>query len=248
MFIPENALEERLVAATTDPAARPDFYRELVRSKLFIINEGAIPPREETRLTTEGERLAIRPVELDGRTYLPVFSSLTRLRAVLDREVGYLALDALTFFEITRGADLVLNYGSQYGKALLADEVASIVDGSIFEPAARIRVGQETEVLIGHPAEPPVALMDVLRRVFSRHPAVRHAFVAIYGTRDEEPHTLIAIDADGEADWDRIIGDAMIAMGGVAVPKPPVDFIRLNGSGVESHFRAPGSTPFYTRG
>jgi SseB protein N-terminal domain len=93
MFVPENRLEERLMAAARDPAARAEFYRELIASDLLVIDEGRVPervPEETGRVTLEaGRQLRIRNIEFRGESYLPVFSSLTRLRAGIADTVGY---------------------------------------------------------------------------------------------------------------------------------------------------------------
>jgi len=44
---------------------------------------------------------------------------------------------ARDFLELTRGADVLLNPGSDYGKELLASEIESLLDGSIFGPTSR---------------------------------------------------------------------------------------------------------------
>lgn len=250
LFIPENALEQRLVAATHDPAARPDFYRELVRSDIFVINARPDPAPAGRRIVEEGATLALMPVEVNGRSFLPIFSSLQRLQSAVREPVSYLAMNALEFMKITSGADLLLNYGSAYGKELLAAEVASIVDGTIFRPAERYVVQEETPILIGQPTVPPVELLDVLRRLFRRMPSVAAAYSALYvnRARSEQPLTLIAIDAPDDASWDGVVADAGLACNGVTVPNPPVDFIRLgSGSGVDDYFRR-DAKPFFTRG
>ena len=45
-FMPVNELERLLVAAASDFAARPAFYRGITEHPLFVINEGSAPGRE----------------------------------------------------------------------------------------------------------------------------------------------------------------------------------------------------------
>ncbi len=245
MFVPENRLEEHLMAAARDPAARGEFYRELIASDLLVVDEGRVP--EETgRVTLQaGRQLRIRNIEFRGQSYLPVFSSLTRLRAGITGTVRYLAMNALELLKITRGAKLVLNPGSDFGKELLPEEVESIIDGSILRPRESYIVNRPTEVMLGQPARYPTELVEVLKRVFKRHDGVRAAFLAhfINPAKDAKAHTLIAIDAKG--DWDRIVSEAGLAAGGVTVPDPPVDFMRLPNSGLDSYFKT--VAPFYRR-
>ena len=235
MFTPENHLEERLVAASSDPAARPDFYRQLIASNIFVVNQGS---------ASEGQ-LKIAAVEYDGKSYLPIFSSLTRLQTTIRGEVTYLAMNALEFMKMTRGAKLLLNPGSDYGKELLPGEIASIIDGTIWKPSSSYTTTKDTQVLIGQPARYPEELVQVLKRVFARNENVRAAYVAHFfnPATGDRAHTLVAIDADG--DWDRIVSEAGMAANGVTIPDPPVDFMQLRGASLESYFRS--VEPFYRR-
>ena len=85
MFVPENRLEERLMAAARDPAARAEFYRELVASDLLIVDKGRVP--EETgRVTLEaGRQLRIRNIEV--REY-PTVSVMPTRKRVSDENTG----------------------------------------------------------------------------------------------------------------------------------------------------------------
>lgn len=235
MFEPQNTLERSLVAATTDPAARPQFYRDLLQSDLFVIQEPDAPPQQ----------LSIRPLEVNGNDCLPVFSSLAALQRFIDREVGYVAMNAFDFLNITRGARLLLNPGSDYGKEFLPEEVASILDGSIWRPDQSYTVERETQVLLGQPARHPTELVDVLRRVFAKLESVHAAWLAHFVNPAQDPkgHTLIAIEAS--ENWDQIVGEAGMAANGVSVPDPPVDFIRLPNAGLDSYFQS--VEPFYRR-
>ncbi|HEX2834116.1 MAG TPA: enhanced serine sensitivity protein SseB C-terminal domain-containing protein [Thermoanaerobaculia bacterium] len=245
MFDPQNALERALVAAATDPAARPQFYRELVAANLFVIQEGP-PPASPRAFTAEaGFELKIRHVELRGRSWMPVFSSLPRLQAFLDHEAGYLGMNALELMKITRGASLLLNAASEYGKELLPEEIESILDGSIWRPRSPHVLERDTKVLLGQPSRPPQELVAVLRRVFARHKDVKKAYLAhfVNPSEDGKPHTLIAIEAS--ANHDRIVSEAMLAANAITVPDPPVDFTLLPNPGFDSYFRS--VRPFYRR-
>jgi SseB protein C-terminal domain len=111
----------------------------------------------------------------------------------------------LELLKITRGARLILNPGSDFGKELLPEEVESIIDGSILRPRESYVVDRPTQVMLGQPARYPTELVEVLKRVFKRHDGVRAAFLAhfVNPAKDATAHTLIAIDAAG--DWDRIV-------------------------------------------
>lgn len=230
-FEPENALERALMQAATDPAYRPQFYKDLLSSDLLIIQHGPPPPASGEVVLQADTTLEIQNMEIDGRPHVPVFSSLPRLQAVLTGEAGYLAINALDLFEIVRGSEVVLNPGSEYGKVFTREEIESLVDGSIFKPSERYVTERATQVTIGQPANLPVELIEALNRLFSGIEEVQAAYLAHFFNpeRDERPHTLIGLEVSGE--WDRIAAEAGMVAEGVQVPDPPVDFIQITGKG-----------------
>jgi hypothetical protein len=103
MFTPENNLEKSLVKAATDPAHRPQFYKDFISSEIYVIQHGPLPEKEEHTILEEGTQLQIQHIEINGKIYIPIFSSVTRLRAVIEEEVGFIGINALEFLEIMRG-------------------------------------------------------------------------------------------------------------------------------------------------
>jgi hypothetical protein len=247
-FEPQNDLERSLIKAANDPAHRPEFYRDLAKSDVFIIQHGKQQPGREGWTTLQkGMTIQIQNIEREGKPYVPIFSSLARLQAALTGEAAYLQLNALELLSITKGSALLLNPGSDYGKEITVEEAASIVDGSIWQATERYVAQKETRVLIGQPRNYPVELVEALTRVFRKKKEVRRAWVAHFFNpeRDEKPHTLIAIDASG--DLDSIVGEAGIVARDIQIPDPPVDFIAITGKGgVESYFTK-SAKPFYVR-
>ena len=246
-FEPQNELEKSLVRAAKDPAHRPQFYRDLVASDLFIVREGLPPANHQRTVLPAGEKLQIRFVQWNGKNCIPVFSSLPRLEAVIREAGGYLSLNALELMKITKGADLVLNPGSDFGKELVAQEIASLIDGSMWQPSETYVARKAEQVMIGKPANYPRELADALSRFFKTQKGVKRAFLAhfFHPERDEKPHTLIAIEYGGE--WDPIVAGAGIVVRNVTVPDPPVDFFPMTGRhGLEDYFRRE-SQPFYQR-
>ncbi|HEX7239389.1 MAG TPA: SseB family protein [Longimicrobiaceae bacterium] len=129
-FEPQNELERSLVRAATDPAHRARFYRDLLEADLYVIDEGPPPEQPGWRVSDGPAQLRVGSVETDGLRCIPVFSSVPRLQAAIDREVAYVGMRARDLLGIFAGADLVLNPGSDYGRVLTADEVRGVLDGS----------------------------------------------------------------------------------------------------------------------
>lgn len=246
-FDPQNAFERSLERAATDPSHRPQFYRDLTGAELFIVQPAPPAGGSGRRVLEAGETIQVGRIEWNGMSYIPVFSSLKRLEAGLTEPAGFLAMNAIEFMKITKGANLLLNPGAACGKELPADEIASILDGSIWEPSERWQAEEEEQVMIGQPARYPEELVSALDRFFRTQKSVQRAFIAMFFNpkRDEKPHTLIAIEVSGE--WEAVVAGAGMIAREVVVPDPPVDFMQITGrGGIEEHFTK-GGRPFYRR-
>ncbi len=228
MFEPENELEESLVKAFADPAYRPQFYKDLAHSNIFIVQHDKVPKQEGEITLESGTPLEIRSVEIEGELCIPIFSSVRRIEDAVQGEVGYLALNALEFFKIVSGSDLILNLGSEYGKKFTKDEIASIIDGTIWETGETYRVEEETQVLIGQPEKYPQALVDALIKYFKTKNEVVSAYLALFYNpkTDEKPHTLIGILVT--ENWDEIVSSVGMIANQVEVPDPPIDIIKID--------------------
>jgi len=246
-FEPQNKLERSLVSAAKDPACRPQFYRDFVESDIFFIEHGHPPVRGGRVTLAQGYQLRIQPVDINGKSYLPIFSSLPRLQAVLKHEAGYISMNALKFLEITKGADLILNSGSDYGKELTSAEIATILDGSIWSPSERYVAKKNTNVVIGQPARYPGELVGALKRYFEKRNDVKRAWIAHFYNPEtgEKPHTMIALEVSGN--WDQISGETGMIAKSVSIPDPPVDLIQITGrGGIEDYFLK-STKPFYAK-
>jgi hypothetical protein len=83
-FEPQNELERSLVRASSDPAHRPQFYRVLAESDMFVIQEGVPLPVTHQRITLpEPMQIQLRKIEFQGKLCIPVFSSLVRLHTLI---------------------------------------------------------------------------------------------------------------------------------------------------------------------
>jgi hypothetical protein len=247
MFKPDNHLEQSLVKAATDLSHRPQFYRDLLLSDIYVVNSGSESLDIQDGVLQEGSNIELQSWQRDGEAWLPVFSSLSRLRQSLQVEANYLRLNAKSFFEITRGANVILNPNLDYGKEFTAAEIASLLDGNNSPAGHQYTLEKETQVVIGQPATYPTELINALSRLFPKHPKVKAAYLAhlFNPESDERPHTLIGIDA--ENDWDAIVGDAGIVAKETVAENEIVDFICIarDGSSISQYLRE--TKPFYKK-
>jgi hypothetical protein len=153
----------------------------------------------------------------------------------------------VTYGAIALGSELILNPGSDYGKEFTREEIAGILDGSIWR-SNQFTVEKATKVLLGQPARYPQVLVEALSRLFAGKKEVQAAYLAHFfnPAAGDKPHTLIGIEATGN--WDRLVAEAGMVAANVDVPDPPVDFLRMTGkAGVEDYFHK-SCKPFYSKG
>src|SRR3954467_15494855 len=246
-FIADNELERALVRAVQNPTTGPDFYRLLLESDLLVLGtaegqEGAV---HQFNLAP-GSKLNLVTGLKDGHQYLPVFSSLVRMQDYVKQESKYLSIKGRDLFELTRGAPVILNPASEYGKELTAEEV-----GLLLNPVQRPdqqRSGP-ARTIIGE-ADYPMALVDALIRVFGPRPEVEAAWMiqVTFADRAQEPHPLVGIETDNNTDF-RALVDAIQQEAENAVPSLVFDVQRIDrhnpNSLTDALLQVP---PFYTRG
>ncbi|OWA33435.1 hypothetical protein B9G55_22485 [Saccharibacillus sp. O16] len=245
-FKPRNKLEYALAAAVEDPARRVDFYEELRRSELYTLHMGGDVPTSGGMLKHK-TTVRLPSVEVEGKSYIPVFSSLESLQQFIDREMRYLSVNAMDLFELVRGSDVWLNPGGEVGKSFPAEEIEAILDGRLSGVPQTYTIERETQMMIGRPANEPNELLEELTEVFSELPGVKLAYNAHYynPVTGEPPHTLIAVEAEGN--WEEVIRAAGRRASTARVPDPPVDFLRLDGTSGLEHYFAADCEPFYRR-
>ncbi|MBS0469599.1 MAG: enhanced serine sensitivity protein SseB C-terminal domain-containing protein [Proteobacteria bacterium] len=237
-FEPENALEETLVRAGTDPLARPEFYRLLMETELVVL--GRAEPMNEGKLD-----LQIGQLRHNGRDYLAVFSALSRLRNFSAKDEPHFTLGARPLFEATRGANFVLNPNAPYGKLLSAAEIAYWLD-----PSARTRrkLQRASEVQLADYAEPPPILVEALCLLFRNRQAVQGAWLLEATPVDgrEPPHPLVGIETTER--WSKIAGEVGELVEAIA-PGTVLDLVQIDrGDAPDSpSLRIMQSPPLYIR-
>lgn len=247
-FTPVNELERLLVAASTDPAARPAFYKAILDHNLFVITEGQKPDGSRQFLADENTTISVRNLEVGGKPHIPIFSSVERISAVVSNEVGYIATRGETVFSMFRGSDLILNPGADYGKIFTAAEVNSILDGSILHASASLDVGGK-RILLGQPSHYPHHIVEPLCRFFSQVPQVQAAYLAhaMIPEMDQEAHTLIGLKVSGN--YQKVVAEAGLVVNGASKPGEIVDFVELSKekSGTINTYLLKNTRPFYAR-
>jgi hypothetical protein len=247
----DTILEIALELAASEPAHRPEFYRLLLESTIFIIgSSGQLTEGDEGLITLKANTQiqVVNWIRPDGSSVIPFFSSLRALQQAITSDEKYLALPARTFFEITRGAELILNPRSEFGKEFTPTEVEALLTEGVNQVATPMVAEKATEVLLGQPANYPKAMVASLTTLLAKHSNVKAAYLAqIYNrSHDEKPHLIVGIEADG--DFENLIREAGTVAADTAPAGEPVDLMRITRgeSGIGQYFLEKVK-PFYER-
>jgi hypothetical protein len=243
----ENTLELALRLAADDPSHRPTFFKALLDSTVFII--GASDGSHTSRTLEAGEKVSIQNWQkADGTPLIPFFSSLEALRKAIDQEVNYLSLPARSLFELTKGATLMLNPKSDYGKEFFPQEIEALLSEGLNRVPEQRVTKKETKVLLGQPAKFPTEMVNALTSFFSRNAKVKAAYLALMHDTSvtEKPSLVIGISAEGNVE--QIVKEAGVVAGDTAPPGEAVDIMVVTdgATGLSDYFRRSVS-PFYER-
>jgi hypothetical protein len=244
-FFPENRLEALLMQAANDPGIRPEFYKELLITDLFVLIVPGTRPHGNY-VAQEGETLSMKGINVEGRKLIPVFTSEQRLREYIQSQDNLAKLNGRVLLSMiaTQNNGIVLNPASSYGKEFTPQEVESLVNGSIFQPKPQV-LTKETKVLIGMPKEYPDKVINALVSYFQGRPEVKRAYVAQIHMPDsgEPPHLIFAVQADGE--FHPIASDLGVVIESTLGTGQFADLIQLGQSNLDDFFET--QQPFFQR-
>jgi hypothetical protein len=228
-FEPENELERAMLLAASHEAARPDFFRLLMNSDVLVLGE----------FVDEGQGgLSIDTVTHEGVKYHPIFTSETAMRAFVKNPMPAFAINGHVLMMSTRGANFVINPGSELNKALMPEEV----EHWLARRAAEARAG----VAIVAPPRHPKKLIQALSVLFTSRTLVRSARLVFAEQAGTEPFPLIGIDSDCDM---RTLSKEIFAAAAAAMPGKRIDVLHLNAPGNPHPLkdRLSTVTPFYQR-
>jgi len=216
-FVPENELERALIRAVEEPAAAPDFYRLLLSSELLVL--GSVEGHESATdafSVAPGSNVKLVTGLKDGGQYLPLFSSLARMQDYVKQESKFLRINGRALLDLTRGAPIILNPASEYGKELTPDQVQHLLDGPKIVP--RVIEGQ---------AELPTQLMEALVQFFTARADIQAAWMQMVAPADRahEAHPLLGIETMG--DWPSLMAALQVLVESAA-SSPVLDVQRVD--------------------
>jgi hypothetical protein len=237
----ENSLERLLIEATDSPAARPQFYRELMHSSVLTCPHGDLEESDDPKRETTLKLTVITVKEIQ---YVPFYSA----EKFLPRGVRYLSLPARQFFEITKGSHLVLNAGDKFVKTFSPAEVERLLSGHLLEVEKEFQIKTSARLSIGKPKEIPPHLLEQLSKFFAAEDAVLRAWLAWYHQPENEsrPGYLLAIETTRSVDFRVLAGMVTLVIKEVGTGgRHYCDIAQYTGHDLTSYFRF--ETPFYSK-
>ncbi|CAB9513776.1 Protein SseB [Seminavis robusta] len=266
-----NALEESLEKAATDPNHRPQFFRDLMDSSIYVVNSVDDVAAESSSQQQQGGGLYLQQWQVDPpsgsssntppKVILPFFSSLENLRqACQDDQAKHAKLECRNFLELVKEyrSAIVLNPGLPYGKQFFPQEIAGLLDGSLLAPppaaASQETIPTGTKLIMGQPKEYPVALTEALKSTFHNNTAVQAAYLAQVYVPDsgEPPNVYIGMElirgAQDDATFQSVLQDA-IRVQQETCPDEIVDFVQVAKDSEDTvvEYLRDKTTPFYSR-
>ncbi|KAB0626589.1 enhanced serine sensitivity protein SseB [Acinetobacter gandensis] len=199
--IKEEILESLFAKAVHEPAYRPEFLQQLLAANVYCVghtdrNDTAIDIQE--RHLSTGSNIQLKSWDDDEYTsVLPFFTSLEKMRLAISEEESFICLPAKTLFEMTFGSRLVLNPQSpDASKDFIPDEIDYLLKGEFGTSPENYLIEEDTEILIGQPADYPTFMVEQLTILFATETDVKAAYLAqmFNQRRDEEPSLLIGLE------------------------------------------------------
>ena len=242
-FVPQNPLEEVLLRAQGDIAARETFYNHLRDETLVVPGDcGRAAGDGGVASARPGDSLNVPTMRINGRVYIPIFSSVERLKGY--RDTPFFFIPGRDLFKSKSNAEFLLNPGSDLGKVLTRDEIAYCLDTS----PTRKTPSNNRKVYWREPKEYQQKLVDALRVLFAnRGDVVSAALLEVaFSERKEPPHPLIGIEAAG--DWRKTFAEVS-EITGALLPDTIVDVIPLDRAKPMDELATAlvNTAPFYVR-
>lgn len=244
----ENELETALRRAADDPAFRPEFYKLLVESQVFILGDSDSLGEGEPTMPAGSKLGIVNWQRQDGSPVIPFFTSLPALQRAIEEEQTYVALPARAFFEITQGASLMLNPRLPYGKEFFPQEITALLATGINQIPDRRVVEKETKVLLGQPQDYPSEMVAAVSKLLPRHPNVKAAYLALMSQQDVTPPTSLVLGIEGDGDLEEALRQAGSVASDTRPEGIPVDLVAVKAGepGLSEYFRR-STKPFYER-
>lgn len=196
-FQPHNDIERMLMQAAVDPDARADFQNALLEADLYAATPDA-PRSPGARTVSGGEQLSLLNVRApDGSPVAAIFTAQQRIVEVFGMGTGFVAIRGEDLLSLVAGQGAWLNPGFPYSVYWTPQELSAVLG-----KGQQRTIEQETQVMLGVPAEPPSALVAALQAVLGQDDRIVEAWLALAHWPEEGSSSWyldVRTDLDGSA-------------------------------------------------
>lgn len=171
----ENALERTLRIATTEPGRRPEFYRLLLESDVYVITTQR--PTRQSIVPADSD-LAIVEFECeDGTWVVPFFSSLAMARHGAPGKKAAVIMHARELFEMFPQRILLLNVNCPFGRHFYPDEVEQLLATGTVGHTEKEVLDKAKPIIIEVATDAPADTISALTTLYARTPNVAAAYL-----------------------------------------------------------------------
>jgi len=240
MFEPENDIERLLMRASAEPAERLAFARAVMDAQIFVVlvsDGGPIVPGPDGQITIPaGTKLTLPSAMRGEERLIPFFTAPSRARTWFNGE--HIVAPERTRDLFARYPDLpfLLNPGSDYGKEFTPSEVKRLLAGQFDEGPRTIVTDKPQQVMLGHPKQIPVALIETLGRELGAVKTVKGAWLMLAMLPgNAEQSWMLGVDHTGA--WQDVQDAIGRAIEGNILEGRILDAVALEGSSLASTLR-----------
>lgn len=181
-------LAQIIEQAGSNPEYRAVFYNRFLKDYIYILVQ-----KDSTTEDSENP-----PIIAFENNCIPVFTDPDRIYdgSAIHQEMDYMKVRGHAFLEMTLGATIIVNPFSKVYKELVVEEIADMLNGSIFNTASSPVLRGQMNVQIGKPDNNPTTLLNELKSAFYQNEHITAAYIGwtFNEILDKEPHYIFAIE------------------------------------------------------
>ncbi|MBB1149565.1 enhanced serine sensitivity protein SseB [Myroides sp. NP-2] len=238
-------LADIIEKAGTDKEYRAVFYEKFLKNDIYVLVK-----KEYNQANSFN---ANAPIITFENQHIPVFTAPKHIydQGAIQDEMNYMKVNGRAFLELAMGHHIIVNPFSKVYKELVPNEIADMLNGSIFNFMKDDVAHLHMQALIGKPEIEPTALLQDLKITFASIPAIASAYIGwTFNERiDQKPHYIFAIDCEvKDAAGFKEIADVISNLCKPHLKKEDyIDIIRLEPKGNFSDYFYNEDQPFYTK-
>ncbi len=242
------SLAEIIEKAGDMPEYRTVFYKKFLQNSIYVLVQKN--QLNDSQLNSFNANVPIISFE---NNQIPVFTNPKHIydKGILQQKVDYMKVNGRQFLELILGHSVIVNPFSKVYKELVPNEIADMLNGSIFNVIEKGVAKIHMQTLIGKPEITPTILLNSLQSVFSKMEEISAAYLGwVFNENiDKKAHYIFAIECNTKTSEEfRIIADTISNLCKPYLKKEEyIDIIKLTPEGNFSDYFYEKDEPFYKK-